>query len=405
MTPIAIKPADVSGSRTSTKIPSRLYSQSEPPSLIDFRKLCTRSCSAQEYPLASNVTSKIPIYDLSSHSAEDAKHINQLQDEWYNVLLSGPGVLVLKNFITDHDLMNQVSTIFNDIIASEASTTKGDHFAPSGKNSRIWNSFEKHAMRDPASFLAYYSTPWFRHICTTWLGPSYQITAQVNLVRPGGQPQVPHRDYHLGFQTAESCARYPKAMHLASQFLTLQGGVAHSDVPLESGPTRFLPFSQMFEEGFMAYRLPQFQEYFDQHWVSLPLDMGDAVFFNPALFHAAGENRTSHIDRSVNLLQVSSAFGKTMEKINTSKIIEKCFDVLKDKYQREGLTPEVQAAVAAIADGYPFPTDLDKRPPAPGGMAPESEAEVLVRALESRWAKDEVMEHLKGVKFDSLLGS
>ena len=235
-----------------------------------------------------------------------------------------------------------------------------------------------------------------------WLGPAYQITAQVNLVQPGGQPQVSHRDYHLGFQTAESCANYPKTMHLASQFLTLQGGVAHSDIPLESGPTRFLPFSQMFEEGFMAYRLPQFQAYFDEHWISLPLQMGDAVFFNPALFHAAGENRTSDVHRSVNLLQVSSAFGKTMEKIDTLTIIDRCYDVLREKYEDEGMSLEVQAAIAAIADGYPFPTNLDRRPPAPGGMAPESEADVLRTALQDPIPREEVFRRLDALRAGSM---
>jgi ectoine hydroxylase-related dioxygenase (phytanoyl-CoA dioxygenase family) len=316
--------------------------------------------------------------------------------------MTGPGVLVLKNLFPGHALLQEVNRIFSSIIEEERAAAKGDHFAPSGLNSRIWNSFQKHAMHDPSSFLQYYSNPWLQHICRAWLGPSYQITAQVNLVRPGGQPQMSHRDYHLGFQTMDSSANYPKAMHIASQFLTLQGGVAHSDIPLNSGPTRFLPFSQLFEEGFMAYHLPQFQEYFNQHWVSLPLQLGDAVFFNPALFHAAGENKTADVDRSVNLLQVSSAFGKTMEKIDTVAIIERCYDDLMSKYAHEGLSLEVQAAIAAVADGYPFPTNLDRRPPAPGGMAPESEADVLTSALQAGNARDGVVQQLKLLRASSL---
>jgi hypothetical protein len=53
-----------------------------------------------------------------------------------------------------------------------------------------------------------------------------------------------------------------KGADLASRFLTLQGAVAHSDMPIESGPTRLLPFSQKFEKGYMAYRIPEFQNYF-----------------------------------------------------------------------------------------------------------------------------------------------
>lgn len=401
MAPVAFDLGEISICSTPLNIPSRLYSQDESPSLIEFQKLCARKCASHDYPLASSVTSSIPVYDLSTRSQDEAQ-LEALQNEWHHILLSGPGVLVLKNLIKDQNLIQKVNTIFDDIISAEALTSKGDHFAPTGNNSRIWNSFQKHAMRDPASFLSYYSNPWLQHICKAWLGPAYQITAQLNLVRPRGKPQVSHRDYHLGFQTAESCAKYPKAMHLASQLLTLQGGVAHSAVPLESGPTRFLPFSQMFEAGFMAYRLPQFQEHFDKHWVSLPLEMGDAVFFNPALFHAAGENSTTSVERSVNLLQVSSAFGKTMEKIDTLAIIEKCFDVLKSKYEQEGMSAGVLAAIAATSDGYPFPTNLDRRPPAPGGMAPESEADVLLRALQEAWAKEDLMKTLRLLRADSL---
>ena len=41
---------------------------------------------------------------------------------------------------------------------------------------------------------------------------------------------------------------------------------------------------------------------FQSHHVQLPLAKGDAAFFNPALFHAAGSNRTSDVRRIANLL-------------------------------------------------------------------------------------------------------
>ena len=73
-------------------------------------------------------------------------------------------------------------------------------------------------------------------------------------------------------------------------------------MPLESGPTLYLPFSQTFAPGYFAYRKPEFAAWFDAHRVQLPLAKGDAAFFNPALFHAAGHNRTSAIRRIGNLL-------------------------------------------------------------------------------------------------------
>jgi ectoine hydroxylase-related dioxygenase (phytanoyl-CoA dioxygenase family) len=52
----------------------------------------------------------------------------------------------------------------------------------------------------------------------------------------------------------------------------------------------------------------------------LPLKKGDAVFFNPALLHAAGSNKTTDIDRFGNLFQVNSAFGRAMESVDRARI-------------------------------------------------------------------------------------
>jgi len=54
----------------------------------------------------------------------------------------------------------------------------------------------------------------------------------------------------------------------------------------------------------------------EANYVQLPLCKGDAVFFNPALFHAAGANRTADVRRMANLLQVSSALGRAMEAVD-----------------------------------------------------------------------------------------
>jgi len=151
----------------------------------------------------------------------------------------------------------------------------------------------------------------------------------------------------------------------------------------------------------MAYRQPQFQEYFDKNWVSIDLELGDAVFFNPALFHAAGENRTQDIDRAANLLQVSSAFGKPMESIDSLSIVETCWKHIMSMYQRDGINANLRAIVKAVGDGYPFPTNLDRRPPAIGGMAPESETDVLMRALEANLSTREIVEAIKRLKDDS----
>ncbi len=110
--------------------------------------------------------------------------------------------------------------------------------------------------------------------------------------------------------------------------LTLQGAVAHCDMPVESGPTMYLPHSQKFEAGYLAWRLPEFRAYFEDHHVQLPLSKGDAVFFNPALFHAAGANHSADIRRAANLLQVSSAFGRAMETVDREAVVGAVYPVL-----------------------------------------------------------------------------
>ena len=48
-----------------------------------------------------------------------------------------------------------------------------------------------------------------------------------------------------------------------SALLTLQGAVAHTDMPVESGPTKLLPFSQRYPQGYVAWRRADFRAYFE----------------------------------------------------------------------------------------------------------------------------------------------
>jgi ectoine hydroxylase-related dioxygenase (phytanoyl-CoA dioxygenase family) len=381
----------------------RLFSINNPPSLEDFKTLTSQPTSPSTYPLATSIVFNVPIYDLPIFSSLTPNQRSALQDEWYHILLSGPGVFVTKNLYRDISLLSKVNEIYASIITTEASGPgkKGDHFASSGSNSRIWNSFSKHCLVDPSSFLEYYSNPYLPLISSAWLGPHHRLTAQVNIVRPGSAPQISHRDYHIGFQSATSCSQIPRAAQIASQFLTLQGAVAHSNMPLESGPTRLLPFSQMFEEGYMAYRLPEFQDYFVENFVASPLEMGDGLFFNPALFHAAGRNDSKDIQRSANLLQISSAFGKPMEMIDTYPLIEKTWDGLVERYKKDGLSDEVRAFVGNVGEGYPFPTNLDRRVPETAGMAPESEQDLLIKGLEGDWGREKILEIVRKTMEDA----
>lgn len=334
-----------------------------------------------DYPLAADFQRDVPIYDCDHirSIAVDHEARAAVQAEWTDVWLNGPGIIVLKRAQPDLALMDETSEVFRSLIAEQkaAGTAAGDHFAKPGANDRIWNALEKLCVKAPGVFARYYANEMIAMAAAAWLGPAYQIASQLNVVNPGGQAQAMHRDYHLGFFVSEQLKHYPAHVHRFSPALILQGAVAHVDMPVESGPTLYLPYTQRYVPGYFAYDRPEFQAYFKEHHVQLPLEKGDMVFFSPALFHAAGTNRSSDIRRMANLLQITHAFGRAMEAIDRVRMCETLYPALLaadlDERQRGN-------AVAAAAEGYAFPTNLDRDPPI-GGLAPESDQAFMLRAL------------------------
>lgn len=351
--------------------------------LEQFRALIDQSLAAADVPFATAVQDHVPIYDIADlgDMFQDPDRRQALLGEWAQVLGQLSGVLVLRGAYADTAPIDAATTVYETIIRDERAHSGGDHFAAAGANDRIWNSLQKLCLRAPETFALYFGNPAIAAVCEAWLGPGYQMTAQVNLVRPGGQAQTAHRDYHLGFQTEQSAMRYPAHVHDLSAVMTLQGAVAHCDMPVESGPTKLLPFSQLFRPGYLAYRHPDFAALFEDRCIQLPLAKGDALFFNPALFHGAGANCSSDIQRMANLLQVSSAFGRAMETIDRDAMCRVLYPAVQ-ALQAGGRLDQAatDAAIAASAEGYAFPTNLDSDPPV-GGLAPETQAALFHRAL------------------------
>ncbi|MBC3193060.1 phytanoyl-CoA dioxygenase family protein [Pseudonocardia sp. C8] len=336
-----------------------------------------------DVPHADEVSSGVPVYAAARlrDAAATPEGRRAVQAELVDVLHDGAGIVVVAGAFGRSEL-DAVTAVFESMIAAQraAGTAAGDHFAPPGANDRVWNALEKLALRDPDAFAAYYANPVLALACEAWLGPGYQVTSQVNVVNPGGAAQQPHRDYHLGFLTPAGAARYPAHVHRLSPALTLQGAVAHVDMPVESGPTMYLPGSQTWSHGYLVADREDVREHFARHHVQLPLAAGDAVFFNPALLHGAGHNRSAGVRRTANLLQVSSAFGRAMERVDRSATARAVFPALVAMRER-GVPPElIDNAAAAAAEGYAFPTDLDADPPV-DGLAPPSPADLLRRAV------------------------
>lgn len=377
---------------------SRIWLSEADCHLDDFRAHVEQTTDPGVCPSAAGIERNIPLYDSDRlrDSAGTARGRREIQAEIARVLSDGPGVVVFKRAFADLSVVDRATDVFMALIEEERASgaARGDHYARPGTNDRVWNAVEKLACRAPEVFADYYANDVIALVCAAWLGPGYQLTSQINVVNPGAAAQQVHRDYHFGFLSDERAAAFPAHTHRMAPALTFQGAVAHCDMPVESGPTLYLPHSHKYEPGYLAWRRPEFRAYFDEHHVQLPLDKGDVVFFNPAVFHAAGHNRTEHVRRMANLLQVSSPFGRSMETVDRERMVNAVFPVLLRRRAEGAGERWLRNVVDAAAEGYSFPTNLDLDAPV-GGLAPPTPAETVWRALEQEWEPQELSRELR----------
>jgi len=360
-----------------------------------FRTLCEQEADKKRYTSADCIEHNVVCYQAATISESNWRVV---QNEIAHALLEGPGVVAIHGFYSNPDVIDDMNRVFEQILQSEQVAGFGANFAQSGvsTNQRIWNTLQKSAYVDANAFLNYYKNPMIKLVAESWLGPHYEITTQVNTVPPGGKAQEPHRDYHLCFKHDNELVHYPVHVQQMSAMLTLQGAVAHTDMPLESGPTLLLPFSQQYPLGYIGCRNKKFRRYFHENAIQLPLKKGDALFFNPALIHAAGENHTQNFYRTANLFQISSVFGKPMETIDHAGLCRTLYALLQNDWITEKWDPvEKECLITAIADSYAFPTNLDKEV-TEYEMAPESMAQLLEKALNNNWTQDQFDKALDG---------
>ena len=288
-----------------------------------FRQLVGRTTQPEQVPHATTIQRNLPIYDAAAlHDINrDPAQRRALLGEMAWVLGQGPGALAIKGGLDqEHNRLDDATEIFQTIIAEQHAAGRADRRPlRQARVERPRVELSREARRSPTRRVRRLLHPPMRSPSAARRGwdrttRSADRSTASTLAAP---PQSPHRDYHVGFYEPDQMDRFPRHVHLMSQALTLQGAVAHTDMPLESGPTMLLPFSQLAHAGFIAALRPEFQEVFHEFKVQLPLTKGDVVFFNPAVMHGAGANRTTDFHRINNLLQVSSAFGRTMETMNT----------------------------------------------------------------------------------------
>ena len=111
---------------------------------------------------------------------------------------------------------------------------------------------------------------------------------------------------------------------------------------------------------------------------------------------------SSNIHRMANLLQVSSAFGRAMETIDRAKMSALLYPVAQKYFNEKTFSiSEIRAAIAATAEGYSFPTNLDNDPPK-GGLAPETQQAFFLRALETKLSVNDFENELKIIESKKL---
>ncbi|WP_346770591.1 hypothetical protein [Shimia sagamensis] len=78
-----------------------------------------------------------------------------------------------------------------------------------------------------------------------------------------------------------------------------------------------------------------------------------------------------------------------METVDRDKMCRLVFPHAVRAYAEGSLTQaELSAAIAATAEGYSFPTNLDRDPPS-NGLAPETQAAFFKRAIEEGLNEDQ----------------
>ena len=182
--------------------------------LDDFVALVEQTTDPADYPLATEVVDRVLVYDAERLRSELGREhgADVVAAELVRALTDGPGVVAIRGAFPDTEVVDRATAAFDAMIADEKASggAKGDHFAKAGANDRIWNALEKLALRDPETFVDYYANDVIAMVSKAWLGPGYQVTSQVNVVRPGGQAQDPHRDYHLGFLENDVLSSTPR---------------------------------------------------------------------------------------------------------------------------------------------------------------------------------------------------
>ena len=100
--------------------------------LAEFTALIDQEVHSTDVPHASAIEKKVPIYDVAALGDVLASGPSRqaLMAEWAQVFLRGAGVIVLKGAYANTQVLDDATSVYEDIIAKEkeGSSGGGDHF-------------------------------------------------------------------------------------------------------------------------------------------------------------------------------------------------------------------------------------------------------------------------------------
>jgi hypothetical protein len=86
-----------------------------------------------------------------------------------------------------------------------------------------------------------------------------------------------------------------------------------------------------------------------------------------------------------------------METVDREAVANAVYPVLRRRRTEGAPEAWLEHVIAASAEGYPFPTNLDSDPPV-DGMAPPSQADLVRRALREGWATRVLRDELRAAR-------
>ena len=187
------------------------------PTSRSSRPLVDQTPDLADYPHAAEVVQRVLIYDaatLRQATRTGSATGTRWRRELIRAFTDGPGVVGVprrvrrpvgrrpgQRGVRRDDRASSAS-------AAAAAATTSPRPAPTTGCGTRWRSWRCATRTRSSTTTPTTSSPWWPRRGS---GPAYQMTSQVNVVRPGGVAQDPHRDYHLGFLSDEVAAALPRA--------------------------------------------------------------------------------------------------------------------------------------------------------------------------------------------------